>query len=81
MHRAVSIRSTGSFPYWPAVVFEKDDPEVPSVVLANAPEHRDNSVALVRFYEKKSKSNWYSNMFTLVRESSLLTLVVAIGLG
>ncbi|TBU24142.1 hypothetical protein BD311DRAFT_702623 [Dichomitus squalens] len=49
---------TGSFPYWPAVVFEEDDPEVPPNVLATAPDIRDNGIALVRFYEKKSKSNW-----------------------
>ncbi|KAI8985649.1 hypothetical protein BD414DRAFT_578477 [Trametes punicea] len=46
-----------SFPWWPAVVFEEDDPEVPPSVLARAPP-REPDLELVRFYEKKHINNW-----------------------
>ncbi|KAI0351350.1 hypothetical protein OH77DRAFT_1429898 [Trametes cingulata] len=46
-----------SFPWWPAVVFEEDDPEVPESVLARAPP-REPDLELVRFYEKKHINNW-----------------------
>ena len=47
-----------SFPWWPAVVFEEDDAQVPKAVLSRA-HPTDGSVALVRFYEKNSLKNWY----------------------
>ncbi|KAL7280296.1 hypothetical protein ACG7TL_005210 [Trametes sanguinea] len=46
-----------SFPWWPAVVFEEDDPEVPPSVLASAPS-REPDLELVKFYEKKHINNW-----------------------
>ncbi|KAI9067920.1 hypothetical protein FKP32DRAFT_1619507 [Trametes sanguinea] len=46
-----------SFPWWPAVVFEEDDPEVPPSVLASAPA-RQPDLELVKFYEKKHINNW-----------------------
>ncbi|KAJ8483195.1 hypothetical protein ONZ51_g4868 [Trametes cubensis] len=46
-----------SFPWWPAVVFEADDPEIPESVLARAPP-READLELVKFYEKKHINNW-----------------------
>ncbi|KAI0326259.1 hypothetical protein GY45DRAFT_1310767 [Cubamyces sp. BRFM 1775] len=46
-----------SFPWWPAVVFEPDDPEIPESVLARAPP-READLELVKFYEKKHINNW-----------------------
>ncbi|KAI0364675.1 hypothetical protein BV20DRAFT_1116249 [Pilatotrama ljubarskyi] len=46
-----------SFPWWPAVVFEEDDPEVPESVVARAPP-QEPDLELVRFYEKKHINNW-----------------------
>ena len=49
----------GNFPWWPAVVFEQDDREIPANVLASAPETLHPGIVLVRFYEKRQKNNWY----------------------
>ena len=49
----------GHYPWWPAVVFEEDDLEIPANVLASAPQPLHNGIVLVRFYEKKQKHNWY----------------------
>ena len=60
----VLMWTLASFPYWPAVVFEEDSPEVPKNVLHTAPQKGGNAFALVRFYEKKTtrKSNqWYES--------------------
>ncbi|RPD57252.1 hypothetical protein L226DRAFT_614349 [Lentinus tigrinus ALCF2SS1-7] len=46
-----------SYPWWPAVVFEDDDKEVPKSVRGRCPAPGDNSVVLVRFYEKNRKNN------------------------
>ncbi|CDO69700.1 hypothetical protein BN946_scf184851.g88 [Trametes cinnabarina] len=46
-----------SYPWWPAVVFEEDDPEVPPSVLARAPSPEPD-LELVKFYEKKHINNW-----------------------
>ena len=62
----VLMWTLASFPYWPAVVFEEDSPEVPKNVLHTAPQKGGNAFALVRFYEKKTtrKSNqWYESRF------------------
>ncbi|TFK85272.1 hypothetical protein K466DRAFT_197390 [Polyporus arcularius HHB13444] len=50
-----------SYPWWPAVVFEDDDAEVPKSVLERCPAPGDNSKVLVRFYEKERKKNKLNN--------------------
>ncbi|KAI0676134.1 hypothetical protein C8Q78DRAFT_1008227 [Trametes maxima] len=69
-----------SFPWWPAVVFEEDDPEIPESVLARAPP-READLALVRFYEKKHINNWawvrHRNMRYLGEDDSLDALMLA----
>ncbi|KAI0640714.1 hypothetical protein C8Q79DRAFT_921056 [Trametes meyenii] len=63
-----------SFPWWPAVVFEEDDLEIPESVLARAPP-READLVLVRFYEKKHINNWawvrHRNMRYLGEDDSL----------
>nr|VWP00090.1 Guanine nucleotide-binding protein subunit beta-like protein (Cytoplasmic antigenic protein 1) [Ganoderma boninense] len=73
-----------SFPFWPAVVFEEDSPEVPKNVLLTAPANRGNAVALVRFYEKKTarRSNAWAwvkvaNMRYLGEDSALDAAMLA----
>ncbi|KAI0832027.1 hypothetical protein BC628DRAFT_1351253 [Trametes gibbosa] len=63
-----------SFPWWPAVVFEEDDSEVPESVAARAPPSEPD-LELVRFYEKKHINNWawvrHRNMRYLGEDDSL----------
>ncbi|OJT13488.1 Peregrin [Trametes pubescens] len=63
-----------SFPWWPAVVFEEDDPEVPESVVARIPPSEPD-LELVRFYEKKHINNWawvrHRNMRYLGEDDSL----------
>ena len=56
----LTVDIVGAFPWWPAVVFEEDDLEVPSNVLDQAPRPLHPGVVLVRFYEKKHTHNWYA---------------------
>ncbi|KAH9939113.1 uncharacterized protein BXZ73DRAFT_89157 [Epithele typhae] len=42
----------GTFPWWPAVIFEEDDRDIPATVLSQKPTGLVGCV-LVRFYEKK----------------------------
>jgi hypothetical protein len=43
-----------SYPWWPAVVFEEDDAEVPPAVLAAKPTGKAKKHAtLVRFFDKR----------------------------
>ncbi|KAI0630656.1 hypothetical protein C8Q77DRAFT_1063453 [Trametes polyzona] len=64
----------GPFPWWPAVVFEEDDPEVPESVATQAPPPEPD-LELVRFYEKKHINNWawvrHRNMRYLGEDDSL----------
>ncbi len=55
------IAPEDSYPWWPAVVFEDDDAEVPKSVLERCPAPGDNSKVLVRFYEKERKKNKLNN--------------------
>ncbi len=48
-----------SFPWWPAVVFEPDDVEIPKGVLQRTRNLSDPNNVLVRFYEKNHNNNWY----------------------
>ncbi|KAL1940886.1 hypothetical protein VTO73DRAFT_7927 [Trametes versicolor] len=69
-----------SFPWWPAVVFEEDDPEVPESVVARIPPSEPD-LELVRFYEKKHINNWawvrHRNMRYLGEDDSLDALMLA----
>ncbi|KAH9945753.1 PHD-zinc-finger like domain-containing protein [Amylocystis lapponica] len=47
------------FPWWPAVVFEPDDPEIPKGTLrALQIKEVDGPLHLIRFYDKKETWNW-----------------------
>ncbi|KAI0737339.1 hypothetical protein C8Q80DRAFT_1358849 [Daedaleopsis nitida] len=46
-----------SSPWWPAVVFENDDPEIPKAVRTRAPNLDDPTNVLVRFY-KNANHKW-----------------------
>ncbi|KZS94692.1 hypothetical protein SISNIDRAFT_452784 [Sistotremastrum niveocremeum HHB9708] len=47
-----------SYPHWPAVVFEEDDPAVPVVVAKSRPKSLSGNPHLVRFYDRTSSWKW-----------------------
>ncbi|KAH7918277.1 hypothetical protein BV22DRAFT_1123793 [Leucogyrophana mollusca] len=51
-----------TYPWWPAVVYEPDDPRVPKVVLKQQEIKRrteDGPLHLVQFYDKLSQWQWF----------------------
>ncbi|KAI0782807.1 hypothetical protein C8Q75DRAFT_786204 [Abortiporus biennis] len=51
-----------TYPWWPAVVFERDDPEVPKQVLKDEQkaQGKKGPIHLVRFYDTNSQWAWLS---------------------
>ena len=67
-----------SYPWWAAVVFEPDDPEVPSLVLESKklPAAR-RATHLVRFYD--NGKTWFVNLANLTRSVSILPFILGNG--
>lgn len=53
-----------SYPWWPAVIFEEDDPDVPGNILQGCREAREKrkmKLHILRFFDKNQ--SWYATLF------------------